>query len=402
MDVDATALLGGDDEQRRPEHVDGYRLADPFEMERAIVAAEIAFAGGGDGDAVDAAAVRHGGDGFVLVDVPGGELHHRGGFLVAGDGRDQLERQIAGHRPEIVLERVMGAQDVDVAAEGGERQRRLHHPTQFHRGEDRHLVHAELFPRRGQESRADGAVHGGAVRPDRRPDGFADIGADLPRHRAAGALGIGHLGFGEADGRNIGLLAAVGFLGQAAFERRRQAELHRRQRLHRGGVGEIAEQFVVQHHAGLRIGDAVVHGRNQIADFGVLMGADQHHADARQLALVDRDRGLVLLGQHPAPGFRIGVGHDADGDPGGAAGVEPGHGIDEGRHGPVGHPLVADVGIEDRMALLQPVEGVLQQLRGQGAADAHGAGGDQAAEHMQVVENPLLLADLSRFDQILD
>ena len=54
------------------------------------------------------------------------------------------------------------------------------------------------------------------------------------------------------------------------------------------------------------------------------------------------------------------------------------------------------------MALLQPVEGVLQQLRGQGAADAHGAGGDQAAEHMQVVENPLLLADLSRFDQILD
>ena len=73
-----------DHEQRRAEHVQRNGHSDVFERVGAVVSLEAGFAGGGYREAVDAAIVLHDRAGLDAVDLPLGELHHRGRFLVLG------------------------------------------------------------------------------------------------------------------------------------------------------------------------------------------------------------------------------------------------------------------------------------------------------------------------------
>src|SRR6185312_2755436 len=99
----------------------------------------------------------------------------------------------------------------------------------------------------------DGAMHGGAMGADGDAQRFAFVGSDVTVDVAANALRLRDLSLGEADRRLIWLGSAVRLFWQPRFQRGWNAGPHRGLFLHLVGIGEVPEQLILEHAAGLRV-----------------------------------------------------------------------------------------------------------------------------------------------------
>ena len=86
-------------------------------------------------------------------------------------------------------------------------------------------------------------------------------------------------------------------------------------------------------------------------------------------------------------------------DLGGPFSLEIGLAVDEGRQFAEDPFAIADMGAQNGMLRLQPGEGFAQQRRIEAAAEVQHRHGDEAAEGVQVVEQPLLFAQGAGFTQ---